>query len=186
MIGSGKHRSADAETLSAQWSVRAEWINGDVATSNWPDFAHQQATRRVANLLEGALPDLVVATSVTLLLSPDFQPIPDVAVTSKTPDGVSVAEAPLVVVEVVSPDTWATDAVVKSAAYHRHGVGQYWLVQPSPRSIHVFEHADSGWQPVVTVDDARPVASLALGRYGTVGIELAALLGDDDAMGVGV
>ena len=111
--------------------MRAEWINGDVATSNWPDFAHQQAARRVANLLEGALPDLVVATSVTLLLSPDFQPIPDVVVTSKTPDGVSVAEAPLVVVEVVSPDTWATDAVVKSAAYHRHGVGQYWLVQPS-------------------------------------------------------
>lgn len=161
--------------------MRAEWINGDVATSNWPDLAHQQAARRVANLLECALPDLVVATSVTLLLSPDFQPIPDVAVTSKTPDGASVAGSPLVVVEVVSSDTWVTDAVVKSAAYHRHGVGQYWLVQPAPRSIHVFEHADIGWQPVVTVDDARPMASLVLGRYGTVGIEITALLGDDDA-----
>jgi Uma2 family endonuclease len=180
VTGFGRHRNADTDFLPAQWSVRAEWINGDVATSSWPGFAHQQAARRVANLLERALPDLVVATAVTLLLSPDFQPIPDVVVTSKAPDGPSVAEAPLVVVEVVSPDTWATDAVVKSAAYHRHGIGQYWLVQPSPRSIHVFEHADSGWQPVVALDDARPVASLALGRYGTVGIDLTDLLGDGD------
>jgi Uma2 family endonuclease len=157
--------------------VRAEWINGDIATSVWPDLAHQQAARRTANLLESALPDLVVASGVTLMLSEGLQPIADVVVADKAPEGTHLVEPPLLVAEVVAPDTWATDAVVKSAVYLQHGVQQYWLIQPSAGSIHVFDGTDGGWRLVATLDEARPRASVEVGAHGTVDVDLVAVLG---------
>jgi len=53
-------------------------------------------------------------------------------------DTVHMKEAPLGVIEILSPTQDLTELIQKSAEYFKKGVKSYWLVLPSLRSIYVF------------------------------------------------
>ncbi len=167
----------DGEYLTLPESLRGEWINGEAIAAPRPTVAHQQATRRTANFLEQALPALLVCHAVAVKLAPDMEPIPDVTVTTGPLDGPNITGTPFLVAEVLSPDTWANDTVIKSAAYLLHGVGQYWLIDPAGRSIDVFQSDESGWHHVGHLDDKTPTAVVDFAPYGTVNVDLSTLLG---------
>lgn len=69
----------------------------------------------------------------------------------------SLLVAPLLAVEVASASTRLVDRTLKAAAYARHGVTAYWIVDPNPQ------------RPVVTVHE------LQGGEY----VEVAAAIADD-------
>ena len=61
--------------------TRYELVDGVPRIMTPPKLKHQQARRRLANLLEQeAPPDLVVAESIGVILGPDQRPVPDVVV----------------------------------------------------------------------------------------------------------
>jgi Uma2 family endonuclease len=64
---------------------------------------------------------------------------PDVTVVRKQFATVEDGDVPLLAVEVRSPPTAGRDAVLKSAAYARHGIPSYWLVDVDVPSIRVLE-----------------------------------------------
>ncbi len=79
---------------------------------------------------------------VSIKASPK-EKVPDIAIFPKvefTPgeDEVRMENAPLGVIEILSPSQSLTELISKSAAYFEAGVQSYWLVLPDLRSIYVF------------------------------------------------
>ena len=69
---------------------------------------------------------------------------------------------PDLVVEILSPSTEARDRTVKRALYARHGVNEYWLVDPDARTIAVFLLGEQGFEPVATYGEGDTLVSPTL------------------------
>ena len=164
----------DYQALPA--TARAEWVDGEVVMNPSPSYKHQQAARRVANLLEQSLRELTVVEAVTVVMGARER-IPDVTVITSPPEGAHVTELPLAVVEVLSPGNRNEDTVVKSPEYLTAGVSQYWLVDPIGRVVEVFENAGTYWRALVRLDDGHPTGAVHVARHGTVHLDLPALFG---------
>jgi len=68
--------------------------------------------------------------------------VPDIAITSllgfnPTSDTIQLKEAPLGVIEILSPKQHLRDLVEKSVDYFKIGIKSYWLVLPELRSIYI-------------------------------------------------
>lgn len=55
--------------------------------------------------------------------------------------------APDWVIEILSPYTSRRDMVQKLALYERHGVGEYWVIDPGNRYVHVYVRGENGRFP---------------------------------------
>ena len=165
---------ADYRALGPE--VRAEWVDGEVVMTPSPSWRHQQAARRLANLLEAALPDLLVVEAVTVVLPGGRERIPDVSVVTSPPGTEHLTEVPLIAAEVLSPSNRAEDTVRKSAEYLAAGIVQYWLVDPEERIIDVFQHGDGEWAPLARLDGATPTATVPVPGHASVEVDLDRLL----------
>lgn len=111
-----------------------ELVDGQLLVTPAPSNRHQRAVRRLCVLLDLACPD-----SLEVVLSPCDWKVSDTTVFE--PDLMVIRQAefdldttftgtPLLVVEVRSPSTAATDRTLKRQQYARHGAAAYWLVDP--------------------------------------------------------
>ena len=57
-------------------------------------------------------------------------------------DGQKVRGAPDLVVEILSPSSADTDRGTKRELYGRHGVTEYWLVDPTAETVAIHRHRD--------------------------------------------
>ena len=147
---------------------RYEILDGVLLVSPAPRVRHQIAIVRLTVLL-----DRVCPPDHQVLVAPvDWQPD---GRTSLQPDLMvvrldrlrekNVAEAPTLVVEVLSPSTARFDRMVKMSRYAEGGIAQCWLVDPAGPSVQVFalvggEYrlvATGGPGDMVTVDGPVPV-----------------------------
>jgi Uma2 family endonuclease len=112
---------------------RYELIDGMLIVSPAPNVPHQRVATVLALLLESACPtDLVVFGSpVNVRFSFRSALEPDVSV-ARVEDsrGVRLEQTPLLVAEVLSPDSVLRDLNLKKAAYERFGIPSYWVVDP--------------------------------------------------------
>ena len=80
---------------------------------------------------------------VSTVVQPDLSVICD---TSKlTPKGCT--GAPDWIIEIISPYTSKKDMTVKFYLYQRHGVKEYWIVEPAAQYIHVYLLDSEGKYP---------------------------------------
>jgi Uma2 family endonuclease len=115
-------------------NVRRELVGGQLLVTPSPAGLHQAAVLSLARLLADACPaDLRVMLSPTdWKISPTTVFVPDLMVIRRdqfNPTG-PFTGTPLLVVEVRSPSTAATDRTLKRAQYARGGAPAYWLVDP--------------------------------------------------------
>jgi len=123
----------DLETLPED-GFRWELVDGQLLVTPAPRLRHQRAIRRLCRLLTAACPgELEVVLSPydwKISLTTVFEP--DLMVVRK--DQLDLDEpftgTPLLVVEVRSPSTAATDQTLKRQQYEQHGAAAYWLVDP--------------------------------------------------------
>lgn len=165
------------EYLALPDVIRAEWVDGETVMAPSPSYRHQQVSRRIANVLETALPGLFVVEAVTVLLPHARERIPDVVVVSTEPEGAHITEIPLIAVEVISASTRSEDTVRKSTEYLAAGVGQYWIADPEAPLVEVFEGTATGWKAFAQLDESLRRASVRVGSQGTVELDLGDLFG---------
>lgn len=130
--------------LAYQEERREELIGGQVvAMSPRPSFNHNQVSYNIATLFANYLKGkkcTPIADGMDLFLTDENRFVPDFMIVCDKdklkPDG--VYGAPDLVVEVLSPGTMRNDKTTKKSIYAHNGVQEYWLVDPSGKSIEVF------------------------------------------------
>lgn len=131
-------RLAEAGILDP--SERVQLIEGDIVTmtpQNSPHAATIGKTQRILERLYG--PNVWVRVQMPLIIDPDSEPEPDLAVVSGAPTDY-VTEHPrtaLLVVE-VSDTTLPLDRDRKRTIYAHAGIPEYWIVNLSEHCLEVY------------------------------------------------
>jgi Uma2 family endonuclease len=111
---------------------RYELIDGMLIVSPAPNMGHQRVIIVLGSVLEQACPEnLVVFADIGVRIAENSALEPDVVVARVADaEGVRLARPPVLVVEVLSPDSVLRDLNLKKAAYERFGIPSYWVVDP--------------------------------------------------------
>lgn len=141
-----------ADVLTWPEEERAELIDGAPVMMAPPSRVHQEIvaelTRQLGNYLEGKACRVYPAPfAVRLFERPGDRPDevrtlvePDVSVICDRDklDDIGCQGAPDLIVEVLSPSSLRHDRLIKYNLYQRAGVREYWIVDPSARSVQSF------------------------------------------------
>lgn len=124
-----------------------ELLDGEIVMSPPPVPNHQLTVGRLYRLIDDLKPNDVVFFAPIGVQFDDLNvPEPDVvwvAEDSKCIVGEkSLIGPPDLIVEVLSPGTTRQDRKGKFALYERHGVREYWIVDPVDRYIEVYQNQD--------------------------------------------
>jgi Uma2 family endonuclease len=122
---------------------RYELLDGTLIVSPAPGLPHQRVATVLVVLLELACPEeLVVFPNVGVRIGQRSALEPD-AVVARAADvsGARLARPPLLVAEILSPDSALRDLNLKKAAYERFGIPSYWVIDPDldQPSLRAFE-----------------------------------------------
>jgi Uma2 family endonuclease len=137
---------------------RYELIDGMLIVSPAPNIGHQRVIVVLTSLLEYACPEhMVVFADVGVRIAENSALEPDVVVARVSDaEGVRLTRPPLLVAEVLSPDSVLRDLNLKKAAYERFGIPSYWVVDPDldRPSLRAFELESGSYTEVAYVTGA--------------------------------
>ena len=125
---------------------RYELLDGELIMVPAPNLEHQRVQLELAAQLhrfikDGALGELFIPACDVLLSDNDVVQ-PDLLFVSREREhllsgGQNVHGAPDLVVEILSPGTARRDRGEKRALYGKHGVTEYWLVDPVTETVRI-------------------------------------------------
>ncbi len=134
---------------------RYELLDGTLIVSAAPGLPHQRVAVVLVALLELACPDdLVVFPNVGVRIGARSALEPDAVVARQSDvDGVRLTEPPLLVAEILSPDSALRDLNLKKAAYERFCIPSYWVVDPdlTRPSIRAYQLAEGEYKEAAQV-----------------------------------
>ena len=130
-----------------------ELLNGMLVRKNAPSGGHQFAQSEIFGRLFTYVSEKnlgrVFGSPTAVVLSEFDAPQPDILFLAKENMGKfdtewGVKGAPDLIVEIVSPSSFRYDRFDKKDLYARHGVREYWLVDPTYKSIEIFSLKENG------------------------------------------
>lgn len=133
-----------------------EVVNGVLFMTPAPNIPHQETVGRLFFHLfghvEGTRLGRVFVAPIDVELAPNVVVQPDVVVVLNESRGAitegRIIGAPDLVVEVASPGTRNHDRREKYDAYARAGILEYWIAEPTTRTIEVFVLGTAAYQPL--------------------------------------
>lgn len=155
---------------------RYELVDGQVHVTPAPSPLHQRLVGRLFRLLSEYFraPAEVFVAPIDVILTPHDVVQPDLVVVAN-PAQVSsrgIEDAPLLVIEVLSPTTTTYDRTTKAQRYGALGVPHYWIVDPEARIIECFRRHEAAYQ---LIGSFAPDAALTHPDFPGLRIDLAAL-----------
>ena len=152
-------------------SDHIELVDGEIVMSPTPKYKHQRLILPLSHLLDR------LTNSGTVVLSPmdvylDDENVvqPDVFWVSGSDSRCQLGDddywhgAPDLVVEVLSPGTALRDKTVKFSLYEKHGVREYWLIDPDAQYIEVWRLENNAFQRIGVFGAADQFESATLGQ----------------------
>lgn len=129
---------------------RHELIDGEHFVTPSPATRHQRISRNLMHFLDTHLRRTnageVLAAPMDVVLSNVDIVEPDILVILAARASIITAKniqgAPDLVVEIISESTRKTDILIKRRLYERHGVPEYWIVDPELEAVDVYRLAD--------------------------------------------
>ena len=155
-----KDRYTFADCLAWGESENIEIINGEAVMMAPPTRIHQEIlmelSRQLANFLEGKKCKVYPAPFAVRLFEKDgdtpenvdtmVEPDISVVCDSSKLDDAGCKGAPDLIMEILSPSTMRHDRFTKFNLYQRAGVREYWIVDPSSKSVQVFVLEDGNYK----------------------------------------
>ena len=138
--------------MSTPDGKRYQLLDGELIVAPSPTTRHQTILFRLARAMDDAVnayqSGRVWLAPLDVLLSNHDVVQPDILfVSSERADIVAEANvqgAPDLVVEILSPATAQHDREYKRTLYSRHGVREYWLVDPEEDVVEVWAESQTG------------------------------------------
>lgn len=129
-------------------TLRVEYLNGDIVMTPARSPHHQIIVTNLMLLLgQYAMQNglgLVLPAPLDVVLAKEAQIAqPDLifiakARAPKLVTRAAITGAPDLVLEIISPSTARADRKIKPPLYAKHGVAEFWLVDPEDQSVEVF------------------------------------------------
>ncbi|MCL6635051.1 MAG: Uma2 family endonuclease [Peptococcaceae bacterium] len=144
-----------------------ELIGGRLILVPAPKTIHQRIKGRIFRIVadfvyKNGLGEVLDAPTDVVLTETD-KPQPDILFISKERLDIiaemNVQGAPDLVVEILSPSTGKYDRVEKSKMYYKHGVKEYWIVDPDHKVIEIFIPGEKNWNLFQAYDDKNILTS---------------------------
>lgn len=149
--------------------VRAELIDGEIYNMAPPNRKHQKILSflhlKIGGYLEGKTCEVYPAPfgvylhnedGTTDAVEPDISVICDKNKLSNR----GCEGAPTWVIEIASPGNTIHDYLVKLGLYQRHGVKEYWIVNPMKEAVTVYHLEQDLFPEAYTFRDTIPVHTL--------------------------
>ncbi len=124
-----------------------ELLNGLLVRRNAPSGEHQFAQGKLLvkliQFVETKGLGMIFSSPTSVVLSENDVPQPDLIFLltenlSKVDPTCGIKGVPDLVIEIISPTSYRNDRVDKKELYRKHGVKEYWLVDPNYKSIEIF------------------------------------------------
>jgi len=147
----------DYKNLPESETRRYELLEGELIMVPSPNIRHQRVSRKLVFLLEdfirkNKLGEIFNAPLDVHLGEDVVQP--DILFISKERSSIVAKEeirgAPDLVIEILSPATVERDQAYKKTLYDRHGVREYWIVDPEENTIKVMPLGKGGFESFST------------------------------------
>ncbi|MCY7360246.1 MAG: Uma2 family endonuclease [Rudanella sp.] len=123
-----------------------ELIDGEIVRKSAPAPRHQESSFNLAQVLNSHskeqksgkiyIPPIDVFLDGLNSAQPDILFIPTSLLDMVTEDGIE--GIPTLLVEIISPTSVYRDRVTKKQLYERHGVQEYWLVDPQDKLVEIY------------------------------------------------
>ena len=166
-------RATYEDYLNTPDETRYELRDGELVMVQAPRTTHQEIVGELHAILRRhvrtkGIGKLYFAPTDVVLWDGDEANVvePDLLFVSTARAGIiteaNVQGAPDLVVEVLSPSTESVDKGYKRDLYARHGVGEYWLVDPDARSIEVLRLGATGYETAGTYEPGQALTSPTL------------------------
>ncbi len=153
---------------------RFELLDGELTMVPAPNLRHQRIGTRLGALLhafvqERDLGEVFHAPCDVVLSNTDVVQ-PDLLFVSEERahlllGGDNVLGAPDLVVEILSPSTAGRDRTLKRALYAKHGVKEYWLVDPDARTVTVLRLGAGDFEVAAIYGEGQTMASPTLSGF---------------------
>lgn len=137
--------------LAYQEELREELLNGKIVMMSSPSVNHNRVAANIFFAFRGYLKGKTCETfidGVDVYITGEDRVIPDVMIVCNKniiqPDGIH--GAPDLIVEVLSPSTAKNDRGYKKDLYEKCGVKEYWIVDPTLRSIETYLLSDGKYK----------------------------------------
>ncbi len=137
--------------------VRGEYIDGALVIAPAPSRRHQEVCFRLVSLLKAAAGANQNVTSGWGWQPPSLAQgefVPDVMVFPDTDDEIRFRGTPLLVAEVLSTNR-GDDLVVKATKYARHGLRDYWVVDPANHLVMTYRLMEDAYVTTGEYDQGR-------------------------------
>ncbi len=152
---------------------RYQLIEGDLIVSPAPSRRHQEIVKRIflalCTFVEPQRLGKVYASPIDLILSDEDTPQPDIVYVSKAHASMLVPEGirggPDLCVEVLSRGSEKLDRGAKRVLYARHGVTEYWIVDPDANRIEVYRLQKNPSDPARTFAAPEPLTTRLLAGF---------------------
>ena len=150
--------------------TRYELLDGELVVVPAPKEIHQRLDMDIGTPLDvfvkaGNLGRVYSAPfdivfSDTEVVQPDLIFVSNECIHIITED--NIRGAPDLVIEILSPSTAGRDRTFKRTLYERHGVQEYWMVDPSARNITVLLMGEGGYDLMGIYGEGQTLTSPAL------------------------
>lgn len=164
----GRHTVADYLNLPDS-GERVQLIAGEYVVNPSPSSHHQSTgLNLVVSLTAHQRPrgGFVAFAPLDVVLGDDTVVQPDLLVVVAARRGIVTAErvvgAPDLVVEILSPSTRRLDTTTKRDLYGKHGVKEYWIVDPEAERVEVYALAGNRLEFRAMVDRGELRSAVAL------------------------
>jgi Uma2 family endonuclease len=159
---------ADLE-LMPEDENRYELVEGELIVSRSPSLTHQRVLKNLLTSINNNLeqnPIGEVFATPGVIFDELSSVIPDLAFVSRERMPLIAPEerilaAPELMIEIVSPgkENARRDRVVKRQVYAKHGVQEYWVVDPEHRTLEIYRLQQQSLELIVTLAEQDEVSS---------------------------
>ena len=94
---------------------------------------------------------------------------------AEPPADVPMTVRPDWICEILSAASSKRDRIYKKRAYHRHGVGHYWIVDPAEEMLVALRWSPDGYQDVASGDGFETVRA---GPFGSIALRIGELFSE--------